>query len=75
MLFEQLIRLAASRTFCTAGTSRPTNIAMMAITTSNSISVNPKRLREQAFIEYYPQSSAKPVSMYNNMAKIIRTQL
>jgi hypothetical protein len=48
---------------------------MMAITTSNSISVNPKRLPEQAFIEYYPQSSAKPVSMYNNMAKIIRTQL
>ena len=44
MLFEQLMRLAASRTFCTAGTNRPTNTAMMAITTSNSISVKAERL-------------------------------
>ena len=42
MLFEQVIRLAASRTFCTAGTNKPTSTAMIAITTSNSISVKPK---------------------------------
>src|SRR5262245_15440028 len=34
------MRAAASRTFCTAGSSNPMRIAMMAITTSNSISVN-----------------------------------
>src|SRR5262249_54490876 len=34
---------AAERTFCTAGSSRPMRIAMIAITTSNSISVNASR--------------------------------
>src|SRR5207244_4496213 len=38
-----LIRAAASRTFCTAGSSRPIRMAMIAITTSNSISVNADR--------------------------------
>src|SRR5262245_13482693 len=32
--------MAASRTFCTAGSKRPIKIAMMAMTTSSSISVN-----------------------------------
>src|SRR5215218_9351519 len=40
-----LIRLAASRTFCTAGSKRPISTAMMAITTSSSISVKPRRER------------------------------
>src|SRR5436309_12252903 len=40
MLFWQLMRAADSRTFCTAGTRRPMRMAMIAITTSNSISVN-----------------------------------
>src|SRR5438552_1145739 len=35
------MRAAASRTFCTAGRSRPIKMAMIAITTSNSISVKP----------------------------------
>ena len=35
------MRAAASRTFCTAGSSSPMRMAMMAITTSSSISVNP----------------------------------
>ena len=34
---------AASRTFCTAGRRRPIRMAMMAMTTSNSISVKPPR--------------------------------
>jgi hypothetical protein len=42
MLFVLLMRGAASRTFCTAGGRRPIRIAMIAITTSNSISVNPR---------------------------------
>src|SRR5439155_21262828 len=42
-LFWHLMRLAASRTFWTAGSSSPTRMAMMAITTSNSISVNALR--------------------------------
>src|SRR5262245_61778764 len=37
------MRAAASRTFWTAGSSRPMRIAMMAITTSSSISVNADR--------------------------------
>jgi hypothetical protein len=37
------MRLAASRTFCTAGSSRPMSTAMMAITTNSSISVKPRR--------------------------------
>jgi hypothetical protein len=40
-LFWQLRRAAASRTFWTAGSSRPIKIAMMAMTTSSSISVKP----------------------------------
>src|SRR5438034_10204285 len=42
-LLLHLRRAAASRTFCTAGTSRPMRMAMMAITTSSSISVKPRR--------------------------------
>src|SRR5262245_26510835 len=38
------MRLAASRTLCTAGRSRPISTAMMAITTSSSTSVKPRRL-------------------------------
>src|SRR5947209_16536803 len=37
------MRLAASRTFWTAGRSRPMSTPMMAITTSSSISVKPRR--------------------------------
>src|SRR5438105_3901985 len=37
------MRAAASRTFCTAGTSSPIRMAMMAITTSSSIRVKPRR--------------------------------
>src|SRR5262245_35489578 len=39
-LLVQLMRLAASRIFWTAGRRRPIRIAMMAITTNNSIKVN-----------------------------------
>jgi hypothetical protein len=42
-LFWHFARLAASRTFWMAGRSRPTSTAMIAITTSSSISVNPRR--------------------------------
>src|SRR5947207_8901562 len=40
------MRAAASRTFCTAGSSRPMSTAMMAITTKSSISVKPGLRRE-----------------------------
>src|SRR4051812_49845603 len=42
-LFWQLIRAAASRTFCTAGRRRPIRMAMIAITTNSSISVKASR--------------------------------
>src|SRR4051794_18317934 len=51
MLLEQLIRAAASRTFCTAGKSRPINTAMMAITTRSSMSVKPD-LRALRVMDY-----------------------
>jgi hypothetical protein len=38
------MRAADSRTFWTAGNNSPMRIAMMAITTSNSISVKPRRI-------------------------------
>ena len=41
-LFEHFIRAAASRTFCTAGRSRPIRMAMIAITTRSSMSVKPR---------------------------------
>ena len=43
-LLEHEILLAADRTFWTAGKSKPIRIAMMAITTSNSIRVKALRL-------------------------------
>src|SRR5688572_12902539 len=40
-LFWHWVRLALSRTFWTAGTSRAISTAMMAMTTRSSINVNP----------------------------------
>src|SRR5215216_2556868 len=48
MLFMHFMRFAASRIFWTAGSSRPIRMAMMAMTTSNSMSVKATRLREGA---------------------------
>src|SRR5947209_4499910 len=42
-LLVHLMRAAASRTFWTAGRSRPIRMAMIAITTNSSISVNARR--------------------------------
>src|SRR5947209_1888814 len=53
-LLEQLMRLAASRTFCTAGKSKPIRTPMMAITTSNSINVKPGRRRRKAIEDMGP---------------------
>jgi hypothetical protein len=53
MLFEQEDRRAASRADCTAGSSKPTSVPMMAITTSSSTSVKPRRfeLKFESVIE------------------------
>jgi uncharacterized protein (DUF2344 family) len=42
-LFAHCVRRADSRAAWTAGSSRATRIPIMAITTSNSTSVNPRR--------------------------------
>src|SRR5688500_184011 len=47
-LLTHRVRAAASRTFWTAGRSSPIRIAMIAITTSSSINVNPRRVRAGA---------------------------
>src|SRR5262249_34934649 len=39
-LLVHLVRFAASRTICIAGSSRPSSTAMMAMTTSSSMRVN-----------------------------------
>ena len=52
-LLPQAVRLAASRTFWTAGTSRPISTAMMAMTTSSSMRVKAVR--------FTGASSPKPV--------------
>ena len=46
-LLEQPVRAAASRTFWTAGNSRPINRAMIAMTTRSSTSVNAGRTVER----------------------------
>src|SRR5580704_3489945 len=43
-LLRHWLRRAASRAAWTAGSSRAMSVAMMAITTNNSISVKPERL-------------------------------
>src|SRR5262245_1869094 len=43
MLFRHCVARAASRAACTAGNSRARRIPMIAITTSNSTSVNARR--------------------------------
>src|SRR3954447_24294523 len=50
-LFAHCMRAAADRTFWTAGRSRPIRMAMMAMTTSSSIRVNP-RFRAMARLLY-----------------------
>jgi hypothetical protein len=49
-------RAAASRTFCTAGSKSPISTAMMAITTSNSISVKAFGLDESCLGMMLPPS-------------------
>src|SRR5262249_61017202 len=44
MLLAHLVRSAAARTFCTAGSKSPMRMAMMAITTNNSTRVNARRM-------------------------------
>jgi hypothetical protein len=43
-LFVHWLRRAASRAACTAGSNRAIKMPMIAITTNNSTSVNPRRL-------------------------------
>src|SRR5437773_3048739 len=50
MLFWHVARDAASRTFCTAGRSKPISTAMIAMTTSSSISVKPRRYRSMELV-------------------------
>src|SRR5262245_17426841 len=54
------VRAAASRTFCTAGTSNAIRMAMMAMTTSNSINVKARRERMDV-------TSSKQVEAQRNM--------
>jgi hypothetical protein len=66
-LFVDCVRAAASRTFCTAGTSSAIRIAMIAITTSNSISVNAGRLLTKGwFIERTPKYGQKDQRLHTN---------
>src|SRR5262245_27265604 len=46
-LFRHCVRAAAARTFCTAGTNSAIKMAMIAITTSSSMSVNAGRGRDR----------------------------
>ena len=50
------MRAAASRTFWTAASSRPINTAMMAMTTSSSISVNADRRDKELLRMAHPLS-------------------
>ena len=62
-LFVHFERLAASRTFCTAGSSSPMRIAMIAITTSSSISVNAARPRFRKERNIKPPEKREKIKM------------
>src|SRR5262249_22345144 len=74
-LFWLLARAAASRTFCTAGNSRPISTAMIAITTNSSIRVNALRARSLVrditgtSNERKDQSAGEPVRPRNGDAE------
>ena len=68
-LFWHCIRAAASRTFCTAGRSSPIRMAMMAMTTSNSISVNARRARGDAWGVECQDSEASTISFPARVAR------
>jgi hypothetical protein len=60
MLFEQAIRLAASRAACTAGKSNAIKTPMIAITTRSSTSVKPsKPIKEGGLEELSLRKSVK----------------
>src|SRR4051794_30970484 len=63
MLLLHRIRAAASRTFCTAGKRSPIRIAMIAITTSSSISVKPFRVALMKRIMDAPLSGRVPLTL------------
>src|SRR5437762_2819778 len=73
------MRAAASRTFCTAGKSRPMSTAMMAITTSSSIRVKLKRRdpREPAiattFQKYRVRETSRTGGRRRNAGAIVPT--
>src|SRR5687768_12383900 len=65
-LFWHWARAAASRTFWTAGNSSPIRMAMMAMTTSNSISVNAGREAERTdLMDYSPGDAVRAPSANN----------
>jgi hypothetical protein len=64
-LFEDCVRAAASRTFCTAGRRSPMRTAMMAITTSSSISVKPRQ-RKRRTRNWGMKSTSRMESDANN---------
>src|SRR5438132_464000 len=78
-LFWHCMRAAASRTFCTAGSNRPIRTAMMAITTSNSISVKAVRLDRVALIastSSWNRMGQRPIGIeQNTLGDRLRIQL
>ena len=68
VLLAQLLRRADSRAACTAGRSRPTSPPMIAITTSSSTSVKPRRCRNARGQSIGPAKSTF-VSMVVSLSK------
>ena len=74
-LLLQLMRAAASRTFCTAGSSNPIKIAMIAITTRSSISVNADRVRGVDMDSSEKNEMRKRRMKYSARARVISRKL
>ena len=60
-LLVHCVRAAASRTFCTAGKSKPIKMAIIAITTKSSISVNADLI---IFITSFPKQCMGNYKLY-----------
>src|SRR5262245_37354429 len=66
------MRVGASRTFFTAGNKRPMSTAMMAITTSNSITVQAGRLRNMT--TYLPKRDSTTVQEKESLPQRARAR-
>src|SRR5262245_42377881 len=74
MLFLHLMRAAASRTFCTAGSNNPISMAMIAMTTSNSISVKAEMRERELRVNTVELPGAGNNAEYDSRNEVVQSK-